>query len=59
MARDAIQTEVNLAVYMERLDSYINKQTDINTSLKESLDNANEQISDINDWRTKIMALGY
>ena len=54
MARDAIQTEVNLAVYMERLDSYINKQTDINTSLKESLDNANEHISDINDCRTKI-----
>ena len=58
MARDAIQTEVNLAVYMERLDSYINKQTDINTSLKESLDNANEQISDINDWRTKIYGAG-
>ncbi len=54
MARDAIQTEVNLAVYMERLDWYINKQTDINTSLKQSLDNANEQISDINAWRTKI-----
>ena len=25
MARDAIETEVNLAVYMERLDSYIDK----------------------------------
>jgi hypothetical protein len=55
MARNAIEkTEINLAVYMERLDSYIDKQTDINLSLKDSLENVNSQLSDINLWRNRV-----
>ena len=54
MARDAIETEVNLAVYMERLDSYIDKQTDINDSLKENLQNVNTQISEMTLWRNRV-----
>ena len=53
MARDAIETEVNLAVYMERLDSYIDKQTDINSSLKDNLQNVNAQISEMTLWRNR------
>tara|TARA_R110000744_G_scaffold52825_5_gene113026 strand:- start:2267 stop:2533 length:267 start_codon:yes stop_codon:yes gene_type:complete len=55
MARNAIEkTEVNLAVYMERLDSYIDKQTNINASLNAHLQNVNTQISDINLWRNRV-----
>ena len=47
-------TEINLAVYMERLDSYIQSQTTLNNSLCENLEGVNDQLRDINMWRHKV-----
>ena len=47
-------TEINLAVYMERLDSYIQSQTTLNNSLCENLERVNDQLSDLNMWRHKV-----
>ena len=47
-------TEINLAVYMERLDSYIQSQTILNNSLCENLERVNDQLSDLNMWRHKV-----
>ena len=47
-------TEVNLAVYMERLDSYIDSQTTLNNTLCSNLEKVNGELADINMWRQKI-----
>tara|TARA_Y100000310_G_scaffold114205_1_gene112712 strand:+ start:9078 stop:9335 length:258 start_codon:yes stop_codon:yes gene_type:complete len=47
-------TEINLAVYMERLDSYIQSQTTLNDSLCANLERVNEELSDLNMWRHKV-----
>ena len=47
-------TEVNLAVYMERLDAYIESQTALNNTLCESLARVQSQISDIDYWRNRM-----
>tara|TARA_R100000306_G_C4310490_1_gene109920 strand:- start:296 stop:607 length:312 start_codon:yes stop_codon:yes gene_type:complete len=47
-------TDVNLAIYMERLDTYIQSQTVLNNSLCENLERINEELKDINLWRHKV-----
>ena len=47
-------TEVNLAVYMERLDSYIASQTALNDTLKVNLDSLNDRLEEISDWRHRV-----
>ena len=47
-------TEITLAVYIERLDSYIQSQTILNNSLCENLERVNDQLSDLNMWRHKV-----
>ena len=47
-------TEVNLAVYMERLDAYIESQTTLNNSVVERLEQPNSEISELNDWRNRV-----
>lgn len=47
-------TEINLAVYMERLDAYIESQTTLNNNLCSSIDKVNEELSNINMWRSKM-----
>ena len=51
---DKISTEINLAVYMERLDGYIASQTALNNTLVEGLERVQNQISDIDYWRNRI-----
>ena len=48
------KTEINLAVYMERLDAYIESQTALNNNLCASIESVNRQLSDINIWRGKM-----
>ena len=48
------KTELNLAVYMERLDAYIESQTALNNNLCASLERVNQQLTDINLWRSKM-----
>ena len=47
-------TEVKLAVYMERLDAYIESQTTLNNSVVERLEQTNSEISELNDWRNRV-----
>ena len=47
-------TEINLAVYMERLDTYIESQNTLNTTLCSSLETVNEEIEDFKMWRSRL-----
>ena len=47
-------TKINLAVYMERLDAYIESQTALNNNLCTSLERMNKELHDINLWRSKM-----
>ena len=47
-------TEVNLAVYMERLDAYIESQTALNNTISENMDRLQSQLSIIDDWRNRM-----
>ena len=50
----ADKTEINLAVYMERLDAYIESQTALNNNLCTSIERMNTELHDINLWRSKM-----
>ena len=55
MAKNTTSTaEINLAVYMERLDGYIASQTALNNTLVEGLERVQNQISDIDYWRNRM-----
>ena len=47
-------TQLNLAVYMERLDSYISSQNALNENLSKNLDQVETKIDDISQWRSKM-----
>ena len=46
--------DVKLAVYMERLDSYIDSQTKLNKSICDRVEKVNEELDELKHWRTKI-----
>ena len=46
--------DVKLAVYMERLDSYIESQTALNQTLCVRLEKIDERLDDVQFWRNKI-----
>ena len=46
--------EVDLAVYMERLDTYIVTQNNLNDTLCKTLDRMNSELDDLRAWRTKL-----
>ncbi len=50
----ATKTEVDVAIYMERLDSYIQSQTELNKTLSAGFNRLDEEIEEIKHWRTKI-----
>ena len=45
---------IKLAVYMERLDSYIESQTRLNESICNRYEKIDEELDEIKHWRTKI-----
>ena len=45
---------VKLAVYMERLDSYIESQTRLNEAICQRYEKIDEELDEIKHWRTKI-----
>ena len=49
-----VSTEINLAVYMERLDAYIESQTALNTTLCARLEAIDGRLDDVQFWRSKI-----
>lgn len=46
--------DVKLAVYMERLDSYIESQTKLNDTLCTRFEQMGEELDEIKHWRTKV-----
>ena len=48
------ETEINLAVYMERLDTYIENQNVLNQTLCSSIDSINNSLDEVRIWRSKI-----
>ena len=54
MARVTTEVQINLARYMERLDSYIEGQTELNRNLCNRLEALDEKLDDVQLWRTKI-----
>ena len=45
--------DVKLAVYMERLDSYIDSQTKLNEQLCSKLESLDSNIDEIYEWKSK------
>ena len=50
-------TQVNLAVYMERLDSYISSQNVLNENLTKNLEKVETKVDDISQWRSKMYGM--
>ena len=50
-------TQVNLAVYMERLDSYISSQNALNENLSKNLEQVETKVDDISQWRSKMYGM--
>ena len=46
--------DVKLAVYMERLDSYIESQTKLNDTLCTRFQQMGEELDEIKHWRTRV-----
>ena len=46
--------QVKLAVYMERLDNYIESQTALNRSLCERLEKVDVNLDEIHNWRNRF-----
>tara|TARA_R110002110_G_scaffold9335_10_gene46098 strand:+ start:24 stop:278 length:255 start_codon:yes stop_codon:yes gene_type:complete len=50
-------TQVNLAVYMERLDSYISSQTALTEKLSNNIERVQTKVDDISQWRSKMYGM--
>ena len=50
-------TQVNLAVYMERLDSYISSQTALTEKLSDNIEKVETKVDDISQWRSKMYGM--
>jgi len=48
---------IKLAVYMERLDSYIESQTKLNEQMCSKLERLDTTIDEIYDWRSKLTGM--
>ena len=46
--------DVKLAVYMERLDSYIESQTRLNETLCVRFEEISDELDEIKHWRTRM-----
>ena len=46
---------VKLAVYMERLDNYIESQANLNETMCRRLEKHGEELDALQDWRTKFL----
>ena len=51
---DAEDLDVKVAVYMERLDAYIETSTELNRTLTEGLARVNDELDELKQWRTKF-----
>ena len=48
------EVSINLAVYMERLDTYISTQKELNETLCRGLEQVHDELDELKNWRTKF-----
>ena len=48
------KSDIQLAVYMERLDTYIQSQTKLNKTLVDGLARVDRELDDLQGWRNKM-----
>jgi len=48
------ELDVKVAVYMERLDTYIQTSTELNRTLVAGLERVNTELDELKHWRTKF-----
>jgi hypothetical protein len=53
MTKDSL--DVKLAIYMERLDRYIETQESLNGRLVSSIENLNTDVTTLQSWRSRIV----
>ena len=51
---DNDELEVKVAVYMERLDRYIETSTELNKTLVAGLERVNNELDELKHWRTRF-----
>ena len=49
--------DVKLAIYMERLDSYIGIQTKLNEQMCAKLENLDTNVDEIYEWKSKLTGM--
>ena len=54
MADTTDQISIDLAVYMERLDTYIATQSQLNETLCNRLESLDSELEDLRDWRSRF-----
>ena len=54
MTQQVANTEIGLAIYMERLDTYIESQNSLNESICSSIEKVNNNLDELRMWRSKI-----
>ena len=54
MADTTDQISIDLAVYMERLDTYIATQSQLNETLCSRLESLDSELDDLRDWRSRV-----
>ena len=59
MSPSQIDDDVNikLAIYMERLDNYIQSQTALNASICRHLDTLQKDVVEVQGWRSKMYGI--
>tara|TARA_R110000824_G_scaffold225115_1_gene412757 strand:- start:104 stop:397 length:294 start_codon:yes stop_codon:yes gene_type:complete len=48
------EVDVKVAVYMERLDTYIETSTELNRTLTQGLARVNDELDELKEWRTQF-----
>ncbi len=48
---------IKMAVYMERLDAYIESQTVLNQTLSERIEKVQDEIDDVRLWKSKVVGM--
>ena len=49
---------IKMAIYMERLDAYIESQTVLNQTLSERIEKVQDEIDDVRLWKSKVLGRG-
>ena len=57
MAINQTDLDIKLAVYMERLDSYIESQTKLNEQMCAKLEGLDTHIDEIYDWKSRLTGM--